>query len=130
MPVTYKKLEKKFTKYGDTFTQVHREDEWAIYERKSGISGEVHHHEVIMIREEDEAEVFGKTTEPREKFPSPNQWGLYGWTTMSGFDAAMDLLGKQRSKKKAIQEEANKRLKRIRDKKPCFRVRKRRTRNK
>lgn len=75
----HKPLPETFTKYGDTFQQIERIGDAAIYSRTSpnGRKG----YEVILISRHDGYEVQGVVIPPAEVYPSSSAWGTYGWTT-------------------------------------------------
>jgi len=76
-------LPTEFTKWGDTFRQIKREGDIAIYERKTG---SVTSFEVVRIRghngrtfaDKETGEL--RTTDPAEYYPSSEEWGRMGWT--------------------------------------------------
>ena len=81
-------LEETFISKGFRFTQMKRNDNFAIYLKESNVAldNALYYfcYEVIKIRKR-EAEAFkrfGKLIELplREIYPTDNNWGLYGWT--------------------------------------------------
>ncbi len=84
-----KKLEKKFEKSGQLFTQIKREGDKAIYKR--GTAG----YEVIKIRSHNGYEIGGQKIKPGEMYPTDREWGKYGWTylTLSAAETKFRQLG-------------------------------------
>jgi len=76
-----KKLEKKFSKKGFTYTQVKRVGMKAIYSQvKDDIETSTERYEVVVIKSHDGYEIAGNKIPPGEVYPSSTQWGVAGWT--------------------------------------------------
>jgi hypothetical protein len=95
----YKPIPKTFTRYGDHHKLVTRDGNFVIYERTSGITGEVTHHEVMIVRMVDAGESFGKKFPDHEALPGPSQWGSYAWTVISGLEKAKVKMSYEMSKR-------------------------------
>jgi hypothetical protein len=78
-----KKLDKTFTSNGFEFKQIHREDMFAIYERKYIDSKADAHYEAIKIQSHNGMEIAGNKIPPSEYYPSSNSWGRHGYTCIS-----------------------------------------------
>jgi hypothetical protein len=78
-----KKLDKTFTSNGFEFKQIHREDMFAIYERKHTSSTKDSHYEAIKIQSHNGMEIAGNKIPPSEYYPSSNSWGRHGYTCIS-----------------------------------------------
>jgi len=74
-----KELEKQFTSLSYKFKQIHREKDYAIYERKKQDDTFLH-HEAIKIQKHNGLVIQGNKIPPSEFYPSSNQWGMYGFT--------------------------------------------------
>lgn len=81
-----KQLEKNFQSLGFSFSCIHREDMYAIYERKQ-IESEHKHYEVIKIQSHNGYEMHGVKYAPSEYYPSANSWGTNGYTCLTKTDA-------------------------------------------
>jgi len=70
-----------FTRYGDTFTQLERKGDVAIYHRE----GNCPCYEVVKIKSHNGFPVPGTDTitPPAEFYPGTNSWGQTGWTYMT-----------------------------------------------
>ena len=74
-----KKLEKKFTKYGDKFNQEKRKGNVAMYSRTSkggGVS-----YEIIKVGRHNGYKLGKNFIEPSEIYPGSSLWGIQGWTS-------------------------------------------------
>lgn len=80
-----KKLEKEFDKNNFHHRQIHRDGQFAIYERYWIPSeGEHKHWEVIKILKQNARTFPNGTHYPeQEAYPSDNTWGTYGFTCTS-----------------------------------------------
>lgn len=79
--INHKPLATTFTKWGDTFIQIKREGDVAIFSRKSTSGFE--QFEIIIIQRHNGYEVKGVKVDAAETYPSSSSWGAYGWTTNS-----------------------------------------------
>lgn len=64
---------------GFNYRQIAREGNAAIYEQRWQDSENVA-YEVIHIRRRNGFEINGRFVEPAEVYPSPEAWGIDGWT--------------------------------------------------
>jgi hypothetical protein len=102
-----KKLNKEFESAGFKYKQIHREDNYAIYERKY-IDSINKHYEAIKIQSHNGMEIAGKKLPPSEFYPSSNSWGRYGFTCITKQEAynrldrmmKEDVTNKERAAKK------------------------------
>lgn len=78
-----KKLEKEFESAGFKYKQIHREDMYAIYERKHIDSNSPPHYESIKIQSHNGMEIAGNKIQPSEYYPSSNSWGTHGFTCIN-----------------------------------------------
>lgn len=74
-----KKLEKKFTKYGDKFNQEKRQGNVAMYSRTSK-GGDVS-YEIIKVGRHKGYKLGKNFIEPSEIYPGSSLWGIQGWTS-------------------------------------------------
>ena len=103
-----KKLEKEFESAGFKYKQIHREKNYAIYERKYMDSLSDPHYEAIKILSHNGMEIAGKKLPPSEYYPSSNSWGTNGYTCINKkaaynrLDRMMkeDITNKERAAKK------------------------------
>jgi hypothetical protein len=72
-------LDKQFTYKKNTFLQLWREGNRAIYERTSASKKHIS-YEVVIIRSHNGYELQGVKIPASEVYPSTSQWGVYGWT--------------------------------------------------
>jgi len=77
-----KKIDKEFSSKGFLFKQIHREGDFAIYERHSETS-DVKHYEVIKIQSHNGYAISGQKYPASEFYPSSNSWGSDGFTCSS-----------------------------------------------
>ncbi len=103
-----KKIDKEFCHKDFFFKQIHREQEYAIYERWFKDTPEKKHYEVIKIQSHNGYAIAGKMYPPSEFYPSANSWGLYGFTSISK-ELAYKRLDKFISEDKIREEEKRKR---------------------
>lgn len=78
--MTYRPLEKDFTKKGIRYVLVKREGMFAIYETFLVKTGSSLGYEVICIYTHDGYTIMDNHMEPAEMYPSSNKWGIDGWT--------------------------------------------------
>lgn len=77
----------KQIKHGQwTLTQLIRDGARAIY-RQTKTGSDREWFEVILIREEQERELFGTTRLAQESYPGNSDWGKFGWTFQTRADA-------------------------------------------
>lgn len=81
-----KQLEKQFTSLKYVFKQIHREKDYAIYERKKDDDTFIH-YEVIRVLKHNGLEIQGVKIPPSEYYPSSAQWGMHGFTCRTRQDA-------------------------------------------
>ena len=90
------KLKLQFVKKKFKYTQLWRDDNWAIYLKENDVPTDAEnyffHYELVNIRIRKEdiiRKVFGKelTTLAGEYYPNDNEWGLYGWTCFTEKEA-------------------------------------------
>ena len=84
--ITYKPLAVEFTRRGRLHTQVKRSEHCAIYELKEK-DWPSPGYEVIHIRRLKAREMFGEFVEAHEAYPSNEDWGRYGWTSLDAMSA-------------------------------------------
>jgi len=94
--VTYKPLPNSFEKLGFTMDLVKAAGfkkykvgpvcDWRIYRRKHK-THKFHHFEVVAIVNGEAYTLGGATIEPRELYPSPEQWGDRGFTCKTRSEA-------------------------------------------
>ena len=80
------KLPSRFKYDGFEFKLIKRTERIALL-RKKLPGSEAEHFEVVIIQVYPEEERFGRKYPKREKMPSTNSWGTYGWTCMTRDDA-------------------------------------------
>lgn len=78
-----KKLQTEFESAGFKYKQIHREKNYAIYERKYIDSLSDPHYEAIKILSHNGMEIAGKKIPASEYYPSSNSWGTSGYTCVS-----------------------------------------------
>jgi hypothetical protein len=72
-------LKKEFGFAGHRLHQTWRKDDIALYERS--ICGKApHEYELIIIRIKPPSEFKGIALPERETYPTPSEWGTYGWS--------------------------------------------------
>ena len=90
------KLKLQFIKKKFKYTQMWRDDNWAIYLKENDVPKVAENYffryELVKIRIQREdiiRKVFGKelTTLAGEYYPNDNEWGLYGWTCFTEKEA-------------------------------------------
>lgn len=109
-----KKLDINFESKGFKFKQIHREKNYAIYERQYDTS-DIKHYEVIRIQSHNGYEIFGKKIPPSECYPTSNSWGTNGFTCVSR-QAAYDRLDRIMKEDMLNKEAANKKAERKKSK--------------
>jgi hypothetical protein len=82
-----KKIEKTFTSKSFTHNQIHREEDFAIYERFLDSTPENKHYETIKILSHNGYSIGGQTYPASEYYPSSNGWGVDGFTSVTKKDA-------------------------------------------
>ena len=110
-----KKLDTNFESAGFKYKQIHREKEYAIYERKHIDSLSDPHYEAIKIQSHNGMEIAGKKLPPSEYYTSSNSWGRHGYTCTSR-KAAYDRLDKMMKEDIVNKEAANKKAERKKSK--------------
>lgn len=78
-----KKLDKEFESAGFKYKQIHRENMYAIYERRYINTPNNVHFEVIKIQSHNGIIIAGNKIAPSEFYPSSNSWGVNGFTCTS-----------------------------------------------
>lgn len=78
-----KKIDKEFSSKGFFHKQIHREGNFAIYERFSEAAPQKKHYEVVRIQSHNGYAIAGQKYPPSEFYPSSNSWGLEGFTCLS-----------------------------------------------
>ena len=83
--VRMKKLEKSFTKKGFRYSQMWRNDKFAIYLRENDVPSDADdyyfYYELIRIKKrKNSVVVFGVEFPPSELYPADKDWGGIGWT--------------------------------------------------
>lgn len=90
-----------FKRWGYTFTQVTREGDLAIYSQHRK-ERNVTRYEVVRIREQGTVTwPDGRTTPPKEAYPSSGSWGTSGWTFYTVADAQAKMQSLQTEKESA-----------------------------
>jgi len=77
-----KKIDKEFTSKNFHFKQIHREGDFAIYERHFD-GNEKKHYEVVKIQSHNGYAIGGQKYPPSEYYPSSTSWGADGYTCIS-----------------------------------------------
>jgi hypothetical protein len=77
-----KKMDKEFSSRGFYFKQIHRESDFAIYERWHENSDKKH-YEVVIIQSHNGYSIGDQSYPPSEFYPSSNSWGTDGFTCVS-----------------------------------------------
>ena len=75
-----KKIDKDFTSKNFSHKQIHREGDFAIYERFFNDSPERKHYEVVKIQSHNGYAIGGQMYPASEYYPSSNAWGSDGYT--------------------------------------------------
>jgi len=104
-----KKLDKEFSSNGFVFKQIHREKNYAIYERRYENSDKKH-YEAIRIQSHNGLVIAGNKIAPSEYYPNSNSWGLHGFTCVSR-ENAYKRLDKMMEEEKINKEKAAKKNK-------------------
>ena len=78
-----KTIDKEFTSKNFSFKQIHREEEFAIYERFHETSPDKKHYEVIKIQSHNGYAIGGQKYPASEFYPSSNGWGTDGFTCVT-----------------------------------------------
>ncbi len=109
-----KKLDEQFESAGFKYKQTHREDMFAIYERRYINTTKDPHYESIKIQSHNGMEIAGNKIPPSEYYPSSNSWGRHGYTFITNkeeytiLDRIMkeDVINKEAANKKAERKNA------------------------
>lgn len=104
-----KKLDKEFESAGFKYKQIHREKNYAIYERKY-IDSDKKHYEAIRIQSHNGLEISGNKIPPSEYYPGSNSWGVHGFTCVSR-EKAYKRLDRMMNDEKINKERAAKKTK-------------------
>ena len=102
-----KKIEKTFTSKNFNHKQIHREGDFAIYERYHDNTPEKKHYEVIKIQSHNGYAIGGQMYPASEFYPSSNAWGSDGYTCISR-EKAYERLDKMMQEHKIREEEKKK----------------------
>jgi len=102
-----KKIDKEFTSKNFLHKQIHREQDYAIYERSYQTSPDKKHYEVIRIQSHNGYAFGGQKYPPSEFYPSSTTWGLNGFTCISR-EAAYKKLDKVMEEDKIREEKKDK----------------------
>ena len=105
-----KKIEKAFTSKNFSHKQIHREGDFAIYERFFNDSPEKKHYEVVKIQSHNGYAIGGQMYPASEYYPSSNAWGSDGYTCVSK-ENAYKRLDKMIEENKIREEEKKKKKK-------------------
>ena len=105
-----KKIEKEFTSKNFLFKQIHREEDFAIYERYHETTAEKKHYEIIKIQSHNGYAIGGQKYPASEFYPSSNAWGADGFTCVTKKDA-YEKLDKMMSEHKIREEDKKKKEK-------------------
>ena len=105
-----KKIEKAFTSKSFSHKQIHREEDFAIYERFHDDTPEKKHYEVIKILSHNGYAIGGQTYPASEYYPSSNAWGSDGYTCTTK-ENAYKKLDKMMSEHKIREEDKKKKEK-------------------
>ena len=110
-----KKLQTEFESAGFKYKQIHREKNYAIYERKYIDSLSDPHYEAIKIQSHNGMEIAGNKISPSEYYPSSNSWGRHGYTCLNK-KSAYDRLDRMMKEDVINKEAANKKAERKKSK--------------
>jgi hypothetical protein len=102
-----KKIDSNFVNKNFCHKQIHREGEFAIYERYWSETPDKKHYEVIKIQSHNGYAIGTQVYPPSEFYPSSNSWGVHGWTCISK-EAAYKRLDKTVEEHKIREEEKKK----------------------
>jgi hypothetical protein len=105
-----KKIEKTFTSKNFSHKQIHREGDFAIYERCHDITPDKKHYEVIKIQSHNGYAIGGQMYPASEFYPSSNAWGADGYTCLDK-ESAYKKLDKMMQDHKIREEEKKKKEK-------------------
>jgi len=95
-----KKIDKEFSHKDFFHKQIHREKDYAIYERWSSQTLEKKHYEAVKIQSHNGYVIAGQKYPPSEFYPSVNSWDLNEFTCLTKENAYKRL-------DKMIQEDKN-----------------------
>jgi hypothetical protein len=73
-------LPTRFRHDGFDYQQIHREEDFAIYQQTWNDKAHSAAFEVIHIRRHDGFHIDGRFVDPGEIYPKPEAWGTDGWT--------------------------------------------------
>jgi hypothetical protein len=76
-----KTLDKTIKKGIFTYNQLHRNENYAIYEQRMTELGTLVGHEVFRINKYPEREIMGNVIAAHEAMPGDNQFGVSAWST-------------------------------------------------
>ena len=82
-----KTIDKAFTSKNFSFKQIHRDEDFAIYERFHDNTPEKKHYEVVKIQSHNGYAIGGQMYPASEYYPSSNAWGVDGFTCITKKDA-------------------------------------------
>jgi len=97
--MNYAPLKKQFSKKGFEYEQMWRDDGFAIY-RQSKKPINKFWYEAIKIRTSKGFKFEDSVCEPREIYPSSEQWGMFGFTYSNMEDANKRILKMKKELKK------------------------------
>ena len=103
-----KKIEKNFISKKFSHKQIHREGDFAIYERFNEARPENKHYEAIKIQSHNGYSIGGQMYPPSEFYPSSNAWGVDGYSCLTK-EAAYKKLDKMMEENRIREEEKKKR---------------------
>ena len=105
-----KTIDKAFTSKNFSFKQIHRDEDFAIYERFHDNTPEKKHYEVVKIQSHNGYAIGGQMYPASEYYPSSNAWGVDGFTCITKKDA-YEKLDKTISEHKIREEDKKKKEK-------------------
>ena len=105
-----KTIDKAFTSKNFSFKQIHRDEDFAIYERFHDNTPEKKHYEVVKIQSHNGYAIGGQMYPASEYYPSSNAWGVDGFTCITKKDA-YEKLDKTISEHKIREEDKRKKKK-------------------
>ena len=105
-----KTIDKAFTSKNFSFKQIHRDEDFAIYERFHDNTPEKKHYEVVKIQSHNGYAIGGQMYPASEYYPSSNAWGVDGFTCITKKDA-YEKLDKTISEHKIREEDKKKKKK-------------------
>jgi len=102
-----KKIDLNFTSKNFFHKQIHREEDFAIYERFWNETPDKKHYEVVKIQSHNGYAIGSQSYPPSEFYPSSNSWGVHGFTCIDK-DSAYKRLEKMVEEDKNREEEKKK----------------------